>query len=108
MAQIGITHEAIANQFSTSPNNVAHILHRRSNLEHPDTTEPQRRKLILCDKMRVLHLIDIQKNQSLVGRICKVHLKTVKNILDSRSRLLAEGAKGSRFPSKDHLRRCIL
>ena len=37
--------------------------------------------------------MEIQKNQSLVGRICKIHHKNVKNMLDSRSRLPAEEAK---------------
>ena len=93
MVQVGITHQAIANQFSTSPDNLAHILHRWSDLEHLDTSEPQGRNLTLGDKIRVLHRMDIHKNQSLVGRICKIHRKTVKNILDSRSRIITEEAK---------------
>ena len=94
MARIGITNQAIANQFSISPDNVAATLHGRSNLENLDSSKPRCRNLTLGTKIRVLYLMDVHKNQSLVRHVCKIHHKTVEDILDSRSRLLAQKVKG--------------
>ena len=94
MDKAGITHQAIANQFEVSPAKVAAVISTRSSLERFETEAPMRRNLTMRDKIRVLHPMDMHQNQSQVGGICKIHRKTVKNVLLNRTKLLADEAKG--------------
>ncbi len=94
MAKSGITQQARANQFGIEVTEVETILNAQASLETFLNREVSRKKLSPRDKLRVLNLMRIHKNQAHVGRICKIHRKTVNNVLDSRERLLADEAKG--------------
>ena len=78
MVKSGITQQATENQFDIEVTEVETILNAQANLETFSNREVSRKNLSPGDKLRVLPLMQIHKNQAHVGRICKVHRKTVK------------------------------
>ena len=60
-----------------------------------DTTETCRNNLQLGDKVRILHLYQVHKNQSKLARIWKVYRKKVKSIHDKHLSILACEANGT-------------
>ena len=94
MADPGIINQAIANQFDVTVDCVSSMVTARDNLESFEASAPLRKNLTLGDKLRALHLMDIHNNKSLVGRICKIDRKSVRNILSRREKLLSDEMRG--------------
>ena len=94
MVDDGITPQAVANQFDVTVDKVLSIMQTRHTLESMDKSPSKRFNLSLGDKLRVIHMMDIHKNQTTVGRICKIHRRTVKNVLDKRESILSADIKG--------------
>ena len=56
----GITHQATANQFGLELSDVQTLLQSQTQLEKISTSENSRKNLELGDKLRILHLYQVQ------------------------------------------------
>ena len=81
MADDGIVNQATSNQFEITIDYVTSIIAVRGNLESFEKLAPLRKNLILGNKLRVLHLMDLHNNKILVGSMCKIDRKTVRKVL---------------------------
>ena len=95
MANAVIINEAIANQFDIPIDCIISIITAREKLEYAETSALQRKNLTLGDKLRVLDLMDLHNNKSLVGCITKIDRKTVRNILFCHEKHLSDELRGT-------------
>ena len=95
MVDDGIIPQAAANQFDITVENVMSIMQTRKQVESFEKSQTKRNNLSLGDKLRVLLLMNIYKNQAQVARIDKIHRKTAKNVLDSRESIHAAEISGT-------------
>ena len=99
-----ITPQAAANQFDVTVENVMSIMQTRKQVESLEKSHTNRNYICFGDKLRVLNLLKIQKNQAQVARICNTHRETVKNVLDSRESIHSAEISGTHITVKRLLR----
>ena len=76
------------------------IIQTRKQVESCEKSHTKRNNLSLGDKLRVLQLMNIHKNQAQVAFICKIHRKTIKNVLDSLENIHAAEISGTPIGAK--------
>ena len=78
MVDDGIRPQAAANQFDINVENVMSIMQTRKQVGSLEKSHTKRNNLGLGDKLIVLNLMNLHKNQAQLARICKIHRKTLK------------------------------